>query len=120
VEPLTEELAPFVPQFRCAFHDFSALSNEEIKGEVLTRLVLLAMRHIFSNQPEARLEALLRLIDQVQDRKTALEILELVLRYYVQGTQRIDEQTAKALLQNLPVGDEIMQTWIEIYSVDIT
>jgi predicted transposase YdaD len=73
------------------------------------------MRHIFSNQPIVELEALLKLIVQIEDRKTALEILEVILRYYVQGTQRIDEPTAKIMLQALPVGDKTMQTWIDNY-----
>jgi hypothetical protein len=46
---------------------------------------------------------------------TALEMLESLLRYYVQGTQRVDEQDARLLLQQTPTGDPIMQTFIDRY-----
>ncbi len=115
VAPLSEELAPYVPQFRYALHDISPRSHTEIKGEVLTRLVQLALRHIYSDQPLERLRELLALIEQVIDQPTALEILESLLHYYVQGTRRLDEQDVRALLQNTRSGESIMQTFIDKY-----
>ncbi len=50
---------------------------------MLTRLVQLAMRYIYSDQPQERLRELLKLIEQVIDQPTALEILESLLRYYL-------------------------------------
>ena len=76
VRPLPAALQPDVPQFRYTLHDLSARTNAEIKGDVLTRLVQLAMRWIFSNEPLEHLERLIALIDQIADRDTALEILE--------------------------------------------
>jgi predicted transposase/invertase (TIGR01784 family) len=115
VAPLPPVLAEFVPQFTYALHDISARTDAEIKGDVLTRLVQLAMRRIFSNEPIARLRELLTLIEQVQDRTTALEILESLLRYYVQGTQRVEERDIRMLLQQTATGDPIMQTFIDRY-----
>ena len=66
---------------------------------MLTRLVQLAMRWIFSQEPLEHLERLIALIDQIADRDTALEILESLLRYYVQGTQRVAEDDARQLLE---------------------
>ncbi len=48
VRPLPVVLQLYVPQFRYALHDLSARTNAEIKGDVLTRLVQLAMCWIFS------------------------------------------------------------------------
>ncbi|MBV5272212.1 MAG: DUF4351 domain-containing protein [Lamprocystis purpurea] len=55
------------------------------------------------------------LIEQIEDQTTALEMLESLLRYYVQGTQRVDEQDARLLLQQTRTGDPIMQTFIDRY-----
>jgi len=115
IAPLPTVLAPFVPRFTYALHDISARTNAEIKGAVLTRLVQLAMRWIFSKEPLARLGDLLTLIEQVEDRTTALEILESLLRYYVQGTGRVEERDVRALLEQNPTGDPIMQTFIDRY-----
>jgi predicted transposase YdaD len=95
--------------------NLSPRSNTEVKGKVLTRLVQLAMRGIFSGVPADRLTELLALIALIEDRTTAVEVLESLLRYYVQGTRQIDEPTACALLQQHSHGDPIMQTFIERY-----
>ncbi|MBK5929958.1 Rpn family recombination-promoting nuclease/putative transposase [Halochromatium salexigens] len=115
IRPLPEALKPYVPQFRYALHDLSPRSDVEIKGDVLTRLVQLALRWIFSDQPLEHLERLIALIDQVADRDTALQILESLLRYYVQGTQRVEESDARRLLEQTAPGDPIMQTFIDRY-----
>jgi hypothetical protein len=80
---------------------------------VLTRLVQLAMRWIFSDQPLEHLERLIALIDQIADRDTALQILESLLRYYVQGTQRVEEDDARRLLEQTAPGDPLIQTFID-------
>ena len=82
---------------------------------MLTRLVQLALRHIYSAEPVERLRELLGLIEQICDQPTALEILESLLRYYVQGTRRLEEQDVRALLQTMPIGEPIMQTFIDKY-----
>ncbi|WP_201219819.1 Rpn family recombination-promoting nuclease/putative transposase [Halochromatium roseum] len=56
IRPLPEALKPSVPQFRYALQDLSPRSDAEIKGDVLTRLVQLVLRWIFSDQPLEHLE----------------------------------------------------------------
>jgi hypothetical protein len=78
--------------------------------------IQLALRWIFDDQPIGRLRTLLALIEQVQDKDTAVAILESLLRYYVQGTQRIEEHDVRELLQqSTSTGDPIMQTFIDRY-----
>ena len=92
-----------------------SLKTESLEGEGLTRLVQLALRHIYSDQPLDRLRDLLKLIEQVSDQPTALEILESLLRYYVQGTRRLDEQDVRMLLNETQSGEPLMQTFIDKY-----
>ena len=80
IDPLPESIKPFVPQFGYALHDISAKSRTEIKGEVLSRLVQLALRHIHSDQPGERFRELLELMAKVSRDPTALDILESLLR----------------------------------------
>ncbi|NEV65164.1 Rpn family recombination-promoting nuclease/putative transposase [Thiorhodococcus minor] len=115
VEPLPDALAPYVPQFRYDLHDISVRTSAAIKGTVLTRLVLLALRLIYDDQPIERLRELLALIEHVIDQPGALDILESLLRYDVQGTRRVAEADVRTLLEERPSGDSIMQTFIEKY-----
>jgi len=47
--------------------------------------------------------------------KPRLQVLESLLRYYVQGTQRVEEEDVRRLLQQTSNGDPIMQTFIDRY-----
>ncbi|WP_200241476.1 Rpn family recombination-promoting nuclease/putative transposase [Thiohalocapsa halophila] len=115
VAPLPAALEPFVPSFTYQLVDLSERTDAEIKGAVLARLVQLALRWIYSDKPTERLRELLELIEQIEDRQTAVEILESLLRYYVQGTGRLDEPEVRQLLQQTSTGDPIMQTFIDRY-----
>ncbi|MBK1632715.1 hypothetical protein CKO31_18590 [Thiohalocapsa halophila] len=79
VKPLPHSLVPFLPSFGYKLVDLSGPTNAEIKGRVLTRLVQLAMRWVFDAEPVARLRKLLALINQIEDRDTAVEVLESLL-----------------------------------------
>ncbi len=115
IKPLPEALKPYVPQFGYGLHDISARSNIEIKGEVLSRLVQLALRHIYSDQPLERIHELLEVIAKVSRDPTALDILESLLRYYVQGTGRLTEQQVRTLLEQTLSGEPLMETFIDRY-----
>ena len=115
VAPLPNALVPYVPQFCYQLHDISPHGAAAIKGQVLTRLILLALRYIYDDQPLERLRELLGLIDQIADRSTALEVLESLLRYFVQVTQCISETQASQLVQTTHYGESTMQTFIDKY-----
>jgi predicted transposase/invertase (TIGR01784 family) len=115
VEPLPESLAPFVPQFRYALTDICARTGAELKGAVLTRLVLLALRHIFSDQPVERLRELLALIRQIEDQSEATRILYTLLHYYLSASSSLDDNELRTLLAATPMGDTTMQTLFERY-----
>ena len=115
IEGLDEELRPYVPEFRYQLHDLSHWDDQAIKGEVLTRLALLSLKHVFDPDPKARLQEILLLIRDILQRETALEIVELILRYYVQSTQRLGEEEVKAILKVTATGEDWMQTFIDRY-----
>lgn len=115
VAPLPAVLVPFVPQFRYALHDISARRGAELKGAVLTRLTLLALRHIFSDQPIARLGELLALIRQIEDQTEATRILYTLLHYYLTASTALDEGALRHLLAQTPMGETTMQTLYDRY-----
>ena len=115
VAPLPEALKPFVPQFGYALHDISERTNAEVKGAVLTRLVQLALRYVFAEQPVERLRELLALIAQIEDQSEATRILYTLLRYYVQANRRVGEVEIRALVNELPNGETLMQTFLDRY-----
>jgi predicted transposase/invertase (TIGR01784 family) len=115
VKPLPRDIEGLIPSFSYDLVDLSERTDAEVKGAVLTRLVQLALRWIFSREPIERLRQLITLIEQIEDRNTAVDILESLLRYYVQGTKRVDEPEIRVLLQQTTTGEPIMQTFIDRY-----
>jgi len=57
----------------------------------------------------------LELIAKVSRDPTALDILESLLRYYVQGTGRLDETQVRRLLEQTLSGEPLMETFIDRY-----
>jgi len=95
---LPQALTAFVPQFTDALLDLSARTNAKIKGQVLTRLVQLALRWVFDDQPIERLRTLLTLIEQVRDKDTA--------------PRRRHPDSAQGLQRHYPNSQSRIRSWI--------
>ena len=96
-------------------HDFSLFSNEQIKGEAISRITLLVLKHIFDPELSDKLPAIIDLLRDVQSKNTALEILEILLRYVVKASQRFNEKDIRDILSSTAMEDEIMKTFIDEY-----
>ncbi len=105
----------FVPDFEYQLHDLSALSDEQIKGEVLERITLLLLKHIFNPELASRLPGILSLLQEVEGKEDVLEILEVLLRYVVKATKKFDEHELKDILSQSFIEEDIMQTFIDKY-----
>ncbi|MFM8332882.1 MAG: Rpn family recombination-promoting nuclease/putative transposase [Candidatus Methylumidiphilus sp.] len=105
--------AEYVPDFRYELCDLNLPEPAQIRNAVLSRLVLQALKHIFDPEPKQTLAELLPLVREILDRETALEMLEVVLRYYVQATQSLDEHDIRDLIT--ADEDNTMPTFIDRY-----
>jgi predicted transposase/invertase (TIGR01784 family) len=112
---LSAELAAYVPNFRYTLCNLNLPEPERIRDAVLCRAVFLALKHIFDPEPKRALAEILPLIREILNRETALEMLEVVLRYYVQATQRLDESDICQLITETSHGEDYMQTFIDRY-----
>ena len=108
-------LLAYIPAFRYELCDLALPEPAAIRGAVLSRLCLLALKHIFDPSPKQALAEILPLARDILDRETALEMLEVVLRYYVQTTQTLDEQDIHELITQAANEEDSMQTFIDRY-----
>jgi len=108
-------LKPFLPDFRYQLHDLSTLSDEQIRGEVLGRITLLLLKHIFDPELADQLPGILSLLQKVGAGQDTLEILEILLRYVVKATGRFDEDDIKTILSSSFIEEDIVQTFIDKY-----
>jgi predicted transposase/invertase (TIGR01784 family) len=110
-----QELALFIPNFEYLLHDLSAFSDKQVKGEVLERITMLLLKHIFDPDLVEKLPEILKLLQEVDRKENVLEILEVLLRYVVTATKKFDEDTLKEILKQSFIEEDVMQTFIDKY-----
>jgi predicted transposase YdaD len=75
------ELSSYIPDFGFELFDLSCFSDEEIKGEVMSRVVLLLFKYSHNPDFHHKLPGILSLLKTLMEKKTGLQYLETVLRY---------------------------------------
>jgi len=118
-EELPASMRPFVPHYRALLCDLSQYSDSEIKGEVLLRIVFMIFKHLYTGELLERLPSILALLEQLEDKKTGLEYLSVLLRYL--SAQKVVPMNTKQLKtvveEALPKGGDIMlslaEQWIQ-------
>lgn len=94
-----EEMRPYMPNFRYHVRDFSHLSDVEIKGEIILRVLLMTMRNIHNPHFREELRPFLRYLFQLKGEQvpSGLDYLYRVLYYisrYAKGVSRQDVYVA--------------------------
>lgn len=114
-----EALRAYWPDFRYELVNLSPDSQTEIRGEVLLRVTPEVLRHIHSADLGGRLPELVGLLWQLADKQTALEYLEVILRYAAGASDVVTrEDLERAVAAAIPEsGGVLMPTlaeqWIE-------
>lgn len=117
--PLAKALAPYVPDFEPHLVNLTALPDEEIQGEVVTRLFVLVLKHIFEQGLGNHLDEILALAAELVRQPNGLAMVITLLRYLGSAGVRVKrDEVAQKLLALLPKeGGVLMQTmaeeWIE-------
>lgn len=112
-----ESLFPYVPDFQFILIDLSRFSDEQIKGGVVARVMLLAMKYALRDELPEKLFEMLKLLSDLADRKKGLECLELLFRYLSQATDKLSKEDFRKALSAIPEKGDSMPTlaeqWIE-------
>lgn len=110
-------LEEYFPNFRYWLIDLSSMDDADIKGEVLAQVALLTLKHIFQNDLDASLHAMVPLLVQLARQKTGLQFLETWLRYLSQGTNKVSETTLQDVVEEVSTtGGVAMPTLAEIWT----
>lgn len=116
---LAKALAPYIPDFQPHFVNLTAMSDEEIRGEMMTRLFMLVLKHIFEQDLGGRLDEILAMVAHVMSQPSGMEMVVALLRYLSRaGVKLRKEEVVEKLVELLPKeGGVLMQTmaeeWIE-------
>ena len=114
-----EALRPYWPDFRYELQDLSRYSIEDVRGGIILRVVSMLLMSIFDPKLSERLPGIFRLLNEWDDEKSALELLETALRYLSATAKEINDQKIRAALEEAfkKDGGSIMggfvEKWIE-------
>ena len=114
---LTQEFGRYTPDFEYHLVNLTQLSDEEIRGEVITRLFVLVLKHIFEQGLGGRLDEILDLAAALINLSSGMEMVVALLRYIARsGVGVKKEVVVQKLLTVLPKeGGILMQTMAEAW-----
>jgi len=76
-----EQLSTYIPDFSFVLYDLTRFSDEDIKGTIMARVVMLMFKYIFDPDVEDKLPGIFALMRELMGKETGLQYLEAVLRY---------------------------------------
>jgi len=95
----TEPLARYVPDFQFLLYDLTRYKDEEIKGMIVSRVGLLMMKHIFSDDLPDILKKVMELLAELLDKKKALDYVETIIRYVINASDAVSLKDLKTILE---------------------
>ena len=90
----------YIPDFHYILHDLSHYADEEIRGTLLSRVVLLLFKHIFDPDFAGRLPGILGIMRELLKEDTGLRHIEMILRYIFNATDNVTEQELHDMVEH--------------------
>jgi len=91
-----EELAGYIPDFGFELYDLHRYSDDQIKGNIMSRMILLLFKYIFTPELQHKLPEILSLLGTLGGKETGLQYLEVVIRYLASALDE-DELSLKQI-----------------------
>ncbi|OQX17617.1 MAG: hypothetical protein BWK80_39395 [Desulfobacteraceae bacterium IS3] len=93
----SEKLTAYIPDFGFILRDLTRYSDDEIRGLVLYRVVMLLFKHIYDPDIALKLPGIFSLMREIVESEGGLRFLEKILRYLFSSADTITPK-----VQNTP------------------
>ncbi len=111
---IPKELNPYVPDFEYLVHDISHLPDEEIKGSVLLKMILMTFKYIYTPELNHRVKDIFAMYDELSSKTEALEYVEVLARYIAAQSEIITPKVFQdALPKNINQRGDFMATLLQ-------
>jgi ribosomal protein L31E len=94
-----KRFTPYIPDFSFVLLDLSGFSDEDIKGEVLCRVGLLLLKHVFTPGYEEKIPDILSLLKTLLEKQTGLQYIETVIRYILSTSEDMSAEELKQIVE---------------------
>ncbi len=85
-----EDLVGYIPDFEFELYDLHRFSDDEIKGTIASRAILLLLKHIRDPDLQQKLPDILGLLKTLAEKETGLQWIEVVIRYLASAREEDD------------------------------
>ncbi|MCF8093379.1 MAG: Rpn family recombination-promoting nuclease/putative transposase [Desulfotignum sp.] len=76
-----DDLAGYIPDFGFELYDLHRFSDDQIKGSIMNRVMMLLFKYIFTPELQYKLPEIFSLLRTLMEKETGLQYLEVVIRY---------------------------------------
>jgi predicted transposase/invertase (TIGR01784 family) len=94
----TDVLSAYIPDFRFIMHDLARFSDDQIKGTIMARVVMMMYKYIFDPHLTEKLPGIFSLMRELMEKDTGLQHLEAVLRYLFNAVDHISTDDIKSIV----------------------
>ncbi len=91
-------LQRYLPQLSMELFDLSGYDDEQLRGEAYLRATLLLLKYILRDDLPGELDRIVTLFSEIRQQPRGLDCIKLLLRYVIQGTDRVDLETLQESL----------------------
>ena len=111
LEGPVDVMSDYIPDFRYVLYDLSRYSNNEIKGTITTRVVMLIFKHIFKDDFVQQLPGIFSLLKDLSEKETGLQYFETLIKYIFSNVEDITTKEFQSIISDTlskDKGDMIM------------
>ena len=94
-----ESLADYIPDFQFLLYDLTRYRDDDIKGMIVSRVGLLVMKHIFSDNLPEVLVRVMELLAELSDKKRALDYVETIIRYVINASEAVSLRDLQKIIK---------------------
>jgi len=94
-----ESLADYIPDFQFLLYDLTRYRDDDIKGMIVSRVGLLVMKHIFSDDLTEVLVRVMELLAELSDKRRALDYVETIIRYVINASEALSLKDLKKIIE---------------------
>ena len=90
----------YIPDFTFMLHDLTALSDDEIKGAVMLKVMQLLFKHVQDTDIMDKLPGILLLLRDVLDARTGMDSLVAVFNYLFNTIDGVSAEDIKNIVEH--------------------
>jgi hypothetical protein len=94
----SEPLVCHIPDFKYILFDLPKYSDEQIRGTIIERLVILVFKHIFDSDFDQKLPGIFKLLEDLVQKETGLQYVESLLRYLLSNMENMTGDKLKSIV----------------------